>query len=943
MPSHQDRLPGSAPAAGDLFATGLAAAVNQVDQAIVITDRLGNIFYVNPAFEKLTGYSAAEAAGQNLRILKSGRQDAAFYKDLWATITAGRTWHGEMINRRQDGSLYTEEMTITPVLDPAGEIVHYIAVKQDVTERRAAEAAHRFLAAIVDSTDDSVIGATLDGTITSWNAGAEALYGYRREEALGKPVYALLSPVEGEEVARLVERLRKGERISQRETVRTRKDGTRVEVAVKIFPIWDASGNIVGGASVARDITEHKRIFRALAESEDRFRLMADGCPAIIWVSDAEGGVRFANRACCEYFQVSFKQLQGANWQPLLHPDDAPSYTCAFHDAIRRGSPFRAEARVRRGDGVWRWISSYAEPRLSADGELLGHVGLTLDITERKEADEAVRASEEKFRQLAENIREVFWLMNGTGDQVLYVSPAYEEVYGRSREEVYRNPLAWMEAIEPEDQEHILEVFRKRMHGEFSPAEFRIRTPRGELKWIRDKVSPVLDQDGRVYRIAGISEDITERKQASAALLLAKEAAEAANLAKSQFLANMSHEIRTPMNGIIGMAGLLLDTELTPEQREYAEIVRSSGEALLAIINDILDFSKIEARKLELEVFDFDLPSVLETAAQLLLPDARRKGLDLTCSILPGVPLRLRGDSARLRQVLLNLGGNAVKFTPAGSVRFHVSLEGDERSSAMLRFSVEDTGIGIPADRQTDIFSAFTQADGSTTRKYGGTGLGLAISKQLVNLLGGQIGVESEPGKGSRFWFTALFEKDSGPAVDVRALAAAVLQDDTRQGCAPPNSAGRILVVDDTISSQQVAISILNKLGCRADAVATGKEALDSLRTVPYDLVLMDCQMPEMNGYEATARVRSWQSGVRNPQIPIIALTAFAMPGDREKCLAAGMNDYLSKPIEPEKLAAIIGKWLAPPPTGGDPAATLFSSLPSSQPLSPVLEAFEQS
>ncbi len=532
-------------------------------------------------------------------------------------------------------------------------------------------------------------------------------------------------------------------------------------------------------------------------------------------------------------------------------------------------------------------------------------LGIGRDIDKRKRANEALRASEEKFRQLAENIREVFWMVNAADNEVLYMSPAFEQVWERTREELHRNPMLWVESIDPEDRERTMRLFERQVRGEAEVAEYRIRRPRGESRWVRSRAFPIRGEDGQIKRIAGITEDITEARKASAALSLAKEEAESANRAKSEFLANMSHEIRTPMNGVIGMTGLLLDTELTSKQRRYAEIVRSSGEALLAIINDILDFSKIEARKLELDVLDFDLGSTVEDVRQLLSAAAAERRLRLAYSIGANVPVRLRGDAGRLRQVLLNLGGNAVKFTPRGGVSIQVSLDGEDQRSATIRFTVEDTGIGIPTDRQGYIFSPFTQGDSSTTRQYGGTGLGLAISRQLAALLGGQIGVESEPGKGSKFWFTAVLEKQ--PADAVNEIPAEPLPDARKSRARP----WRILVAEDNITNQQVAIAILERIGCRADAVADGKEALESLRTIPYDLVLMDCQMPEMSGYEAASRIRNPESGVRNPAIPIVALTAHAMRGDREQCLAAGMDDYLAKPVEPARLAAMLDKWLA--------------------------------
>jgi signal transduction histidine kinase/DNA-binding response OmpR family regulator len=636
------------------------------------------------------------------------------------------------------------------------------------------------------------------------------------------------------------------------------------------------------------------------------------------------------------------------------------------------------------------------------------------------------------------------------------------EIFGyRNVEECIKNYVAVERYVYPEMRNKVVESINE--HGRLDNFETQIRKNDDSIVWIQ--FSGIVSPEKGYFE--GMCIDVTDRKQAEKELfetnLKLEAAIEKANImavegmmassAKSEFLANMSHEIRTPMNGVIGMTGLLLDTELTEEQRRYAETVQTSGESLLALINDILDFSKIEAGKMDMEIMSFDLQDMLDDFAVTLALKAQEKGLEFVCAADPQVPSLLRGDPGRLRQILTNLAGNAVKFTHKGEVAVRVMTESETDQTVLLRFSVTDTGIGIPKDKLGLLFDKFTQADASTTRQYGGTGLGLAISMQLAELMGGHAGVESIENEGSEFWFTACLEKQAGgmktdmqipadllntrvlivddnatnreiliirltawgtrpaevqdgpgalsallvaaeekdpfrlaiidmlmPGMDGEALGRAIKSDkrlsDTRMVMLTSMGArgdarrfadigfnayltkpvrhldlhralclalgenhgpdqmmhpivtrhtdrtilnrfkdrkARILLAEDNITNQQVALGILKKLGLRADAVANGEEALKALENLPYDLVLMDVQMPVMNGLDATRKIRDPEAFIFNHSIPVIAMTANAMQGDREKCLEAGMNDYVSKPVSPQTLAAVLDQWLMGP------------------------------
>jgi two-component system, sensor histidine kinase and response regulator len=446
-----------------------------------------------------------------------------------------------------------------------------------------------------------------------------------------------------------------------------------------------------------------------------------------------------------------------------------------------------------------------------------GAVVMHLNITERKRAGEALRASEEQFRQLADNIHQVFFIQTPEPVRMAYISPAYDEIWGRSRYELYNRPEAWIESVHTQDREHVAHIFVQCMQGLPTEIEFRVVRPDGSVRWIHARSFPVFDSTGKFIRAVGIADDITERHRALEEIRNARADAEAASRVKSEFLANMSHELRTPLNGIMGMTDLALDTELNSEQREYLDTVKLSADSLLIVVNDILDLSKIEAGKFDLEVTDFNLRDSLETTLRTLSVRADEKGLELLCEVAAKVPEVIRGDSNRLRQIVVNLVGNAVKFTDKGEVVLKVQVEAEDGDDRILHFVVADTGIGIPAEKQQIIFDAFSQADSSTTRKFGGTGLGLTISKRLVEKMGGKLWVESEVGRGSEFHFTALLGT-SEKTIDVNTIA-------------PPEILRnvKILVVDDNRTNRRLLEGMLKRWKMNSTLVEDGEKALVQL------------------------------------------------------------------------------------------------------------------
>jgi len=511
-----------------------------------------------------------------------------------------------------------------------------------------------------------------------------------------------------------------------------------------------------------------------------------------------------------------------------------------------------------------------------------------------------IKRSEERYALAVQGANEALWDWSPVADTI-YFSPRMEEMLGVAAGSFNGSPTIWRRHVHPEDQTLLQagleEVFANR--HETLDLQFRMRHVSGQDLWVRLRGAITYGEDGRPQRLVGSLGDITDRKRYEQERLRST-AAEAASIAKSEFLAVMSHEIRTPMNAILGMIRLLLDTTLDEEQRDFAETVLSSGEVLLEILNDILDLSRIEAGKLEIEQIEFDLPAVVDSVVGLMNGRAREKGLTLAAEIGPLVPARVVGDPTRLRQVLLNLLSNAVKFTEQGRVSVRLAQVDQANNETTLRFEIEDTGVGIAEEARERLFNDFIQADPSISRRYGGTGLGLAICQRLVRLMNGTVGVDSRVGEGSTFWFTIRL-----PMANVQNEAGQV------STAAPAGSdrRWRILLAEDNPINKKVATIILERKGHQVVTADNGEEALKVVQGQPFDVVLMDMQMPVMDGLEATRRIRSLAGALRD--VPIVALTANALAAEFERCMAAGMDGFVTKPFQPDLLFAEIARVLS--------------------------------
>jgi two-component system, sensor histidine kinase and response regulator len=581
----------------------------------------------------------------------------------------------------------------------------------------------------------------------------------------------------------------------------------------------------------------------------------------------------------------------------LVHPDDRQHSIQIAYLHIETGTPYEVELRVAVKGGGYRWFRLRGNAQRDANGRVTHLSGSLQDIHKQRLAEEELQRTRQRLERAIRGTQDGLWEWDlNTGS--LWASPRYEAILRYREGELLRMGRGWDDLIHMEDREAVAAA--QRAHFELNvpfDVEVRMCTNDGEFRWIRIRGEAERDAAGTPVRVSGSIQDVNDARATRDAILRASEAAQEANRAKSAFLANMSHEIRTPMNGIVGMTSLLLDTSLEGSQREYAETIRSSADSLLRVINDILDFSKIEAGKLDIESIDMSLPATVDDMRAIMSFQAAAKQLKFSVHIDPAAPRTVRGDPQRIRQCLINLVGNAIKFTQRGEVSIEIRAVGQRDGCVLTQFEVHDTGIGIPEHAQKALFQPFSQADSSTTRHYGGTGLGLSIVRRLVEMMGGEIGLRSEAGQGSTFWFV-LPMQPVAPALPAS-------EELTRQRpMLTKRYRATVLLVEDNVVNQKVACRFLERLGCEVTVVENGLEAVRAWESSPPDLILMDVQMPVMDGYTATREIRSKESP--RARAPIIALTANALAGQLERCHEAGMDGLLTKPLDREQLQALL-------------------------------------
>ncbi|MGJ4926083.1 PAS domain S-box protein [Bradyrhizobium sp. HKCCYLS2038] len=770
------------------------------------------------------------------------------------------------------------------------------------------------LASIVAESSEAIIATTLTGEVTDWNPAAEKLFHYPASEALGRRLSELIVPEDlVEELDDAVVRLLESRSPVRLMTQRRSKDWQTLDMLVNLSPIRSENGEVVGIGTSARDMTayiEAQREVTILNESLEQqviartaeLKTIINAIPSRIAYWDNQLRCGFANKAYLDWYGRTMESVAGQTMMSVLG-EELFAQNEPFVRAALAGVAKNFERDVTRSDGTFNHVWANYVPQFDESGEVLGFFALITDVTPLWEAEQRLEASESRYRLLADNSADMIFQLDR--DLVpRYVSPTSRRILGYEASELTGQVPEGR--FHPDDVEHVAQAYRSLLAGasEHGSIVYRIRHRDGRWLWVETALQVLREPGtGVINGILGALRDISERKAIEAELQAAKQAAELAARTKGEFLAAMSHELRTPLNSIIGFSQLILESDGPKDSlnEHRTKLIHDASETLLSIVNDVLDISKLDAGRLELDCRSFSPRALLESTLELLKPEAAAKELDLVMQVDADVPQSVVGDDARLRQVLLNLVSNALKFTSRGGVTVTVARAGDEAGIARLRVGVRDTGIGIPDAAKHLIFEKFRQVDGTIARRYGGTGLGLSICKALVERMGGNIGFDSKEGEGSEFWFVV--------ALPLGAQQQEAPSPGESSGGLAEGRRATILLAEDHPLNQELAVAIIGKKwGHHVDVVANGSEALEAVRQKHYDLVLMDVQMPVLDGVEATAQIRAL--GGRYATLPIIAMTAAVLVDQVESFRRAGMSDHVGKPFRPAELKRVLDRWL---------------------------------
>ncbi|MHC5025603.1 MAG: PAS domain-containing hybrid sensor histidine kinase/response regulator [Planctomycetota bacterium] len=902
------------------------AILGAVDQHAIISvaDADGCIIEANAAFCAISGYAMEELQGRDHRIISSDVHPESFWVELRDTISAGTTWRGEICHRARDGSSYWVDSTIMPTIGADGRLEKYVAIGVDISRFKRFEAeatahrdrleAHRTeLQSIIDAIPAFIYYKDARNTILDLNRTAADSIGLPPEKIRGRatedffPASDAAAYLEDD-----LEVIRSGSPLIGRTEYYEAGDNERRKIRTDKIPLAGPTGEFDRLVAIATDITEVTRAQQALEGLQARFERAVNGATEGLWDYCLTTGE--------VWYSDQFRNLIGLTPDvyddlaptldalvELMHPLDRTATLDAIELHLGQDVPFDATYRLRIASGEYRWFRARAQATRNDAGDPLRMSGSITDINDQHNAESRL--------DLATRAASVGLWDWDVPSNTTYFSDTFYTMLGYEPGELPMSLQTWKDLVHPDDLDEAIADIQQHLEGK-TPAysnEHRLRCKDGSWRWIRDagEIVERID-DGAPRRMIGVHVDIQ-------AIYEARHAAEAASQAKSEFLANMSHEIRTPMTAILGFADLLAsDLQLASDAERTADAVRTiSGNArhLLTIINDILDMSKIEAGRMTIEQVAMNPIQITEEVASLVQPHAYAKNIAVRCAYETPIPLTVQSDGTRLRQILLNLVGNAIKFTNVGTVDVRVACD---VANQQLRFAVADTGIGMSlAERESiECFNAFNQADTSTTRKFGGTGLGLRISNSLAELLGGGIEIESAPGTGSVFVATiatgSLDDVEMIPPDMVPSVAQNCGSTEPADPTAPsperPLLGARILLAEDGPDNQKLITLHLRRAGATVTTAENGRVALAMIEAAGAEalphLILMDMQMPEVDGYTATHRLRA-----AGCSLPIIALTAHAMSGDRQKCIDAGCDEYMTKPINRTTLIDSCARW----------------------------------